>query len=47
MLRLDKKTAKIAYRILGKPAPLRKDSEIKRNSRIEERLTYEETSRVR
>ena len=45
MLRLDKKSKKIAYSILGTPPNLRKDR--KKNDQIDRRLLFEETSRVR
>lgn len=45
MTRIDEKSKKIAYKILGTPPNLRKRT--KRNDRIEKRLLFEETSRAR
>lgn len=45
MLRLDEKTKKIAYKIMGVPANLRKEP--RRDPKIEKRLVFEETQRVR
>jgi hypothetical protein len=45
MLRMNDKCRKIAYAILGKPANLKKKSS--KDSRIDKRLLFEETSRVR
>jgi len=46
MLRLNELTKKIAYKILGTPPNLRKDQP-KRDPRVEKRLVFEETQRVR
>lgn len=45
MLRLDKKSKKIAFKILGTPPNLRKDR--RKDDKIEQRLLFEETSRAR
>lgn len=45
MKRLDKKSTKIAYKILGKPANMRKRT--KKDQEINRRLEYQETFRVR
>lgn len=47
MLRMDKKAEKIAFHILGTPPNLRKAKKSKKDSKIEERLVFEETVRVR
>lgn len=46
MPRLDKKTTAIAYKILGVPANLR-SKRSKTQKKIDKRLTFEETQRVR
>jgi len=46
MPRINKKTAEIAYKILGVPANLRTKPS-KEENKINKRLTFEETSRVR
>ena len=43
--RVPGKATKIAYKLLGKPANMQKDS--KRDQLIDRRLLYEETMRVR
>ncbi len=45
MPRVDDKAKKIADKILGVPANMRKNS--KKKNKVEERLDFEETSRVR
>lgn len=45
MLRLDKKSKKIAYAIIGTPPNLRKDR--RKDDQVDRRLLFEETSRVR
>jgi hypothetical protein len=46
MPRIDKKTAEIAYKIVGVPANLR-SKESQKQEKQNKRLTYEETQRVR
>lgn len=45
--RIDKRATRIAFKILGTPAPLRKDRRSKKQDEINNRLLFEETSRVR
>jgi hypothetical protein len=45
MPRIRGKATKIAYSVLGKPLNMEKD--VKKNKNVEERLVFEETSRVR
>lgn len=47
MPRLNSKTTKIAYKILGVPANMRSQEKTKREEWIKRRLLMEETSRVR
>lgn len=47
MPRLDKKSTKIAYDILGVPANLRREKKSETERRIEKRLVFEETTRVK
>ena len=46
MLRWNKKATKIAYNILGKPANMESKNK-KEDNRIDRRLLFEETIRVR
>ncbi len=46
MLRVKGKPTKIAYKILGKPENL-KDKRSEKDRRIDKRLVFEETYRVR
>lgn len=47
MPRFNEKYAKIAFDILGTPGPLRKVKKTKEQKKIDERLVFEETIRVR
>ena len=48
MPRLDNKTTKIAYKIMGTPANIRSDKDkSKEQKKINKRLVFEETTRVR
>lgn len=47
MPRLNAKTTKIAYKIIGIPAPLRAVKKTPEQKKINRRLLYEETFRVR
>ena len=46
MPRLDDKSKKIAFKILGIPVN-NKQAKAKKKSKVEKRLTFEETTRVR
>lgn len=46
MLRVKGKITKIAYAVLGKPSNMQ-DNKTKKDRRINERLIFEETYRVR
>jgi hypothetical protein len=47
MLRLKGKPTKIAYKVLGVPANMKELKKTPREKRIEERLVFSETVRVR
>jgi hypothetical protein len=47
MPRMKGKATKIAYKILGVPANLRKEQKSKEQKKIDKRLLFEETSRAR
>lgn len=47
MPRMDDKAKKIAYKILGTPENMQEKKQPKKKSKIDERLTFEETVRVR
>jgi len=47
MVRTKSKATQIAYNILGVPANLRKQHKSKEQKWINQRLTFEETTRVR
>jgi hypothetical protein len=48
MPRMDDKDRKIAYKILGTPENLQENKKAKqKKSKVQERLTFEETVRVR
>jgi|GEM_PF-869124 hypothetical protein len=48
MLRWGKRAIKIAYKIMGVPANIRTDAEkTKSEKKVNKRLVFEETSRVR
>lgn len=47
MLRIKGKPTKIAYKVLGVPANMKEVKKTERDKKIEQRLTFEETVRVR
>jgi hypothetical protein len=47
MLRPISKATKIAYKVLGVPAPLRKHKESPKKKYIDKRLVWDETMKVR
>lgn len=47
MLRLKGKPTRIAHKVLGVPANMKEVRKTEREKRIEQRLTFEETVRVR
>ena len=48
MPRTDKRVEKLAFRIIGKPANMRSDDkDSKKEKKIDARLVFEETIRVR
>lgn len=47
MPRMSRKAQKIAYKVLGVPANMRKHKRVNRSKKVEQRLVFEETYRVK